>query len=81
MEREYQIYYQGYENIELKIVYFCRLPFLLIVEKVLTFISDKLDVFRVVRRCDHRRACIAPDNSKMQGAAYQRYGKTRSFED
>ena len=46
--------------------YFRRLHLLLILEKVLTFISDKLDVFRMVSRYDNRRACIAPYNSKMQ---------------
>jgi hypothetical protein len=39
---------------------------LLILEKVLTFISDELDVFRIVSRYDNRRACITPYNSKMQ---------------
>jgi len=39
---------------------------LLIFEKALTFIRDQLDVFRMVRRYDNRRACIAPYNSKMQ---------------
>ena len=46
--------------------YFHRLHSLLILEKVLTFISDELDVFRMVSRYDKRRACIAPYNSKMQ---------------
>jgi hypothetical protein len=46
--------------------YFCKLPFLLILEKVLTFLSDELDVFRMVSRYDNRRACIARYNSKMQ---------------
>ena len=40
--------------------------FLLILEKALTFISDQLDVFRIVSRYDNRRACITPYNSKMQ---------------
>jgi hypothetical protein len=39
---------------------------LLILEKALTFISDELDVFRMMSRYDNRRACIAPYNSKMQ---------------
>ena len=43
-----------------------RLHFLLILEKVLTFLSDELDVFRMVSRYDNRRACITPYNSKMQ---------------
>jgi hypothetical protein len=46
--------------------YVRRLHFLLILEKVLTFISDELDVFRIVSRYDNRRACITPYNSKMQ---------------
>jgi hypothetical protein len=33
---------------------------------VLTFISDELDVFRMVSRYDDIRACIAPYNSKIQ---------------
>ncbi len=44
--------------------YFRRLHFLLILEKVLTFISDELDVFRMFSRYDNIRACIAPYNSK-----------------
>ena len=46
--------------------YLRRLPFLLILEKALTFISDELDIFRMVSRYDNRRACITPYNSKMQ---------------
>ena len=46
--------------------YFRRLHFLLILAKALTFISDELDVFKMVSRYDNRRACIAPYNSKMQ---------------
>jgi hypothetical protein len=46
--------------------YFRRPHFLLILEKALPFISDELDVFRMVSRYDNRRACIAPYNSKMQ---------------
>jgi len=46
--------------------YFRRLHFLLILEKVLTFISDELDVFRMFSRYDNIRACIAPYNSKRQ---------------
>ena len=33
---------------------------------MLPFISDSLDVFRMVSRYDNRRACIALYNSKMQ---------------
>jgi hypothetical protein len=66
MERESHVSAQGSENVELKMAYFRRLPFLLILEKVLTFISDELDVFRMVSRYDNRRACIAPYNSKRQ---------------
>ena len=43
-----------------------RLHLLLILEKVLTFISDKLEVFRMVSRYDNRRTCITPYNPKMQ---------------
>jgi len=46
--------------------YFHRLHFLLILEKALTCISDELDVFRMVSRCDKRRACIVPYNSLVQ---------------
>src|SRR5713101_6168507 len=46
--------------------YFRRLHFLLIFEKALTFLSDELDVFRMVSRYDNRRACITPYNSNMQ---------------
>jgi hypothetical protein len=46
--------------------YFRRLYFLLILEKVLTFISGKLEVSRMVSRYDNRRACITPYNPKMQ---------------
>ena len=46
--------------------YFRRLHFLLILEKVLIFISDELDVSRIVSRYDNIRACIAPYNSKRQ---------------
>src|SRR6266852_3352647 len=46
--------------------YLCRLNFLLILEKALTCISDELDVFRMVSRCDMRRACIVPYNSLVQ---------------
>jgi hypothetical protein len=81
MERKYQVVVQGSENIELKVAYFARPHFLLIGETALAFISDALDAFRVVRRYDNRRACIAPDNSKTQCAVYQRYGNTRSFGD
>jgi hypothetical protein len=45
--------------------YVRRLYLLLILEKVLTFISDKLEVFRMVSRYDNRRACITPYNPKM----------------
>lgn len=45
--------------------YLRRLHFLLILEKSLTFLSDELDVFKMVSRYDNRRACIAPYNSKM----------------
>jgi hypothetical protein len=65
MERECQISSQDSENVELKMTYFRGLPFLLIIEKVLTFISDDLDVFRMVSRHNNRRSCIAPDNSKL----------------
>jgi hypothetical protein len=47
---------------------------LLIAETAFAFISNELDVCRVVSRYDNRRACIAPDNSKMLCAVYQRYG-------
>ena len=46
--------------------YFRRLNFLLILEKALTFLSDELDIFRMVSRYDNRRACISPYNSKIQ---------------
>jgi hypothetical protein len=46
MERAYQISSQVSEKVELKMAYFCRLPLLLIVENVLMFINDKLDIFR-----------------------------------
>ena len=46
--------------------YFHRLHLLLILEKVLTFISDKLEVFRIVSRYDNRRTYITPYNPKMQ---------------
>ena len=39
---------------------------MLILEKALTFLSDELDVFRMVSRYDNRRVCIAPYNSKNQ---------------
>jgi hypothetical protein len=39
---------------------------LLILEKALTFLSDELNVFRIVRRYDNRRACIVSYNSKVQ---------------
>jgi hypothetical protein len=39
--------------------------FLLIFEKVLTFISGLLDVFRMLSRYDNRIPCIAPCKSKM----------------
>jgi hypothetical protein len=39
---------------------------LLILEKALTFISDELDIFRMVSRYDNRRACVEPYNSKVQ---------------
>ena len=42
--------------------------FLLIVEKVLTFISGGLDVFRMLSRYDNRISCIAPCKSKIQFA-------------
>ena len=42
--------------------------FLLIFEKVLTFISGELDVFRMLSRYDNRRPCIVPCKSKMQFA-------------
>jgi hypothetical protein len=42
-----------------------RLHLLLILEKVLTFISDKLEVFRIGSRYDNRRTCITPYNPKM----------------
>ncbi len=47
--------------------YFRRLPFVLIVEKALTFIRDSLDVFRRVRRDDNRITCISstPDNVRQ----------------
>jgi len=38
---------------------------LLIFEKVLTFISGELDVFRMLSRYDNRIPCIAPCKSKM----------------
>ena len=38
---------------------------------MLAFISNDLDVCRVVSRYDSRRACITPDNSKLQCAVYQ----------
>ena len=71
MEREYQVSSQGSENVKLKVAYFPRLHFLLIGEKALAFISDEPDVFMMVRRYDNRRACIAPDNSKMPCVVYQ----------
>jgi hypothetical protein len=46
--------------------YFRRPHLLVILEKVLTFISDKLEVFRMVSRYDNGRACITPYNPKMQ---------------
>jgi hypothetical protein len=45
--------------------YFRRPHLLVILEKVLTFISDKLEVFRMVSRYDNGRACITPYNPKM----------------
>ena len=42
--------------------YFRRPHLLVILEKVLTFISDKLEVFRMVSRYDNGRACITPYN-------------------
>src|SRR5215475_3860461 len=81
MESKYHVFAQDSENVELKIAYFPRLPFLLLGETALACISDTLDMFRVVSRYDIRRACMASDNSKMQCAAYQRYGNTRSFGD
>jgi hypothetical protein len=63
MEREEHVATQGYENVELKMAYCRRLPFLLIVEEVFTFINGELDVFGMVRRYDYRRACIATYNS------------------
>src|SRR6266487_1374652 len=46
--------------------YVRRLHFLLILEKALTFISDELDVFRMVSRYDNRRSYTTPYNSIMQ---------------
>jgi hypothetical protein len=46
--------------------YVRRLHFLLILEKALTFISDELDVFRMMSRYDNRRAYTTPYNSMMQ---------------
>ena len=39
---------------------------MLILEKALPFISDELDVFRMVSRYDNRRACITLYNSKIR---------------
>jgi len=39
--------------------------FLLIFEKVLTFISGELDVFRMLSGYDNRIPCIVPCKSKM----------------
>jgi hypothetical protein len=66
MGREQEVSAQDPENVELKMAYSHRLRLLAILEKLLTFISDKLEIFRMVSRYDNRRACITPYNPKMQ---------------